>query len=361
MRIVIKIGTNLLTTREGALDTARIGLFAEELAGLRKKGHQVVIVSSGAIGAGMGKLGLASRPSSLRDKQALAAVGQPLLMNAYEHSFGGRGCAVAQVLLTRQDFDDRQRYLNARNTLLALLEFGVIPVINENDTVAVEEINFGDNDTLAAMVAAKIAADWLFLLTDVDGFYRGLPGKGELIRVVEKITPEIEECASCVSGSGKGTGGMRTKLAAGKIAAMAGVKMVIASGREQRAVTRVLEGEAVGTLFLPGQHIEPRKCWIAFGTKCRGKIVVDAGAAEALLKRGKSLLPSGIVATEKTFGVGDTVSIVDRAGREIGRGLTYYSSADVDRIKGKKTAEIKKILEHTDIEEVVHRDNLVIL
>ncbi|MHB9155474.1 MAG: glutamate 5-kinase [Endomicrobiales bacterium] len=361
MRIVVKVGTNLLTSKDGALDRRRIAVLAGELSSLKSSGCHVVLVSSGAIGAGMGRMGLRERPSSLRDKQALAAIGQPLLMDAYQESFRSAGVTLAQVLLTRQDFDDRARYINARSTLQALLEMGVVPIINENDTVAVEEINFGDNDTLAALVAATVNADYLFLLTDVDGLYKGVPGKSELIPVVEKITPEIEEYASGKSGSGKGVGGMKTKLSAARTATSAGVKMVIANGADPRVISRILGGEKTGTTFLPGKALEPRKCWIAFGTRCRGRIIIDDGAVQALVKKGKSLLPSGIVAAEGTFGVGDAVAILGVNRREIGRGLTYYSSSDIDKIKGKRSSEITKILPRADFEEAVHRDNLVLL
>ena len=229
MRIVIKVGTNILTGKNGSLDRALIGRLAAEIAALKITGAQVVLVSSGAIGAGMGKMGIAARPTDLRQKQALAAIGQPLLMEVYESVFSAVDVTVAQVLLTRQDFDDRQRYINARNTMLTLLDMGVVPVINENDTVAVDEIKIGENDTLSALVAAKISADWLFLFTDVDGLYKGDPGKSELISVVEKVTPEIEAYASDTSASGKGIGGMRTKLVAAKIATAAGVTTTCAT------------------------------------------------------------------------------------------------------------------------------------
>jgi glutamate 5-kinase len=358
MRIVIKVGTNLLAPGDGSLDKAWIAELVREIASLKKGGADVVLVTSGAIGAGMGRMRAARRPDSLRDKQALAAIGQPILMNAYEEAFAAEKLTVAQVLLTRQDFDDRTRYLNARNTLLALLEMGVVPVINENDTIAVEEINFGDNDTLAALVASKVSADWIFLLTDVDGLYRGGPETGELIKVVEKITADIEKQAGG-SSSGKGTGGMKTKLSAAKIATASGVKMVIMKGAPGN-ISRVLNGEKIGTLFKPGKALEPRKCWIAFGAKCKGKITVDEGAAAALMK-DKSLLASGILSVEGKFAVGDTVSIQGPSGKELARGLAYFGAADVSKIKGKRSADIKKLLPDADYEEVVHKDNLVVL
>jgi glutamate 5-kinase len=361
MRIVIKVGTNILTGKNGSLDRARIGRFATEIAALKKTGAQVVLVSSGAIGAGMGKMGISARPTDLREKQALAAIGQPLLMEMYESVFSAVNVTIAQALLTRQDFDDRQRYINARNTMLTLLDMGVVPVVNENDTVAVDEIKIGENDTLSALVAAKISADWLFLFTDVDGLYKGDPGTSELVPVVEKVTPEIEAYASGASGSGKGVGGMRTKLVAAKIATAAGVTMVIANGSTAGLVSRVLAGERLGTLFLPQKAINARACWIAFGASCKGNIVVDSGAAAAMIKNGTSLLPSGISGVEGTFEMGDTVSIHGPDGAEIGRGLVNYSSDDVLKIKGKKTNDLKNILSAADYDEVIHRDNLVIL
>lgn len=361
MRIVIKVGTNLLTSKDGSLNFKRIEAFTDEVCRLRDNGAQVALVTSGAVGAGMGKVGLTKRPGQLRDKQALAAIGQPLLMDAYQKYFSSHKMTIAQVLLTRHDFDDRQRYINVRSTLHALLDMGVVPVINENDTVAVEELNFGDNDTLSAMVAATICADWLFLFTDVDGLYKGMPGKSDIIRVVEKVTPEIESYASGESASGKGTGGMTTKLIAAKIATAAGVKMVITNGAKQGDIEKILSGEPIGTVFLPHAAIESRKCWIAFGTKSRGKIIVDDGAAVALTKKGKSLLPSGIISVEGKFEVGEQVAVFDKNRTEIARGLTQYSAADIERIKGRKSSEIAKILGNADYEEAIHRDNLVVL
>lgn len=361
MRIIIKVGTNLLTGKDGTLNTARVRSLGEEILALRNNGCQVVLVSSGAIGAGMGRMGLVRRPHELRAKQALAAIGQPLLMHAYETVFSKLGITVAQVLLTRQDFDDHQRYINARNTLLALLEYGAVPIINENDTVAVDEIKIGENDTLSALVAAKIGADHLIIFTDVDGLYKGVPGKSDLISVVEKITPEIEAYASDVSGSGKGVGGMKTKLSAAKIATTAGVRMTIANGGTSGILKRIVAGEQVGTLFVPHKHLDARKCWIAFGARCKGRVMVDGGAVVPLVQKGKSLLPSGIVSVEGKFKPGDTVSVISPDKREIARGLTYFSAEDLDLIKGKKTADIRKIIPDAEYDEVIHRDNMVVL
>ncbi len=251
--IVIKVGTNLLTRADGKLNTARIGLLSREIVALQRSGKQVILVTSGAIGAGMGKMGLKQRPTMLKDRQALAAVGQPLLMELYQGAFKKSKATVAQVLLTRYDLEDRQRSGNIRNTLKTLLDQGIIPIINENDTVAVEEIgaNFGDNDTLASVVACAMNAGFCFLLTDVDGLYSGVPGKSPLIPLVKKITSDIEHCAGPACSSGKGTGGMVTKLKAAKAATAAGVTMVIVNGGIPEVVTKVLAGQKLGTTFLP--------------------------------------------------------------------------------------------------------------
>ncbi|MFC1501453.1 glutamate 5-kinase [Elusimicrobiota bacterium] len=361
MRLVVKIGTNLLTEKTGSLNEKLIGSITKDLAKLKKAGAEIVIVTSGSIGAGMGKLKIHKRPNSLREKQALAAIGQPLLMDIYQEKLGSLGIDIAQVLLTRHDFHEREQYINARDTLFSLLELGVIPIVNENDTVAIEEINFGDNDTLSALVAATISADYLFMLTDVDGLHKGAPGKGELLSTVEKITSEIENHATDKSESGKGTGGMKTKISAAKIAISSGVKTVIAKGTESNIISRIVNGEQIGTTFVPSKAMCARKSWIAFGPKCKGKISIDDGAVKALTEKGKSLLPSGITSVNGKFGVGDTISIVDSKHKEIARGLTYYSSKDIEKMKGKKSEEIKKILPHHNFEEIVHRDNLVTL
>lgn len=361
MRIIVKIGTNIITNRDGSLNCERIECLVKEVCSIRAQNNQVVIVTSGAIGAGMGKMGWVKRPTLLPEKQALAAIGQPILMAKYQDAFEKYGVVISQILLTRQDFDDRKRYLNARNTLLKLLEIGVVPIINENDTVATEEINFGDNDTLAALVAVKIFADMLILLTDVDGFYKGIPGKSELIHSIDEITPDILRHVSSVSGSGKGIGGMETKINAARIATTAGIKMVIANGGREGILNAILSGEKIGTVFNPIKNINARKSWIAFGTKCKGKIFIDEGATIALVKNGKSLLPSGIISIQGRFKAGDPVSIINPEGKEIARGLSFYSSDEINKIKRKKSSEIKKILGSVNYEEVVHRDNLVII
>jgi len=361
VRIVIKAGTNLLTTRTGEVDRKRIFALAKEIADLRKQNNEVLIVTSGAIGAGLGKLKISRKPSSLKEKQAFAAIGQPLLMDIYQDAFSALKINVAQVLLTRHDFDERQKYVNARNTLSSLLELGAVPVINENDTVAVEEINFGDNDTLSALVASAVSADWLVILTDVEGLYKGVPGKSELINYVEKISPEIERYASGTSSSGKGVGGMKTKVLAAKIATSSGIRTAIANGLEKDIIAKIIKGEKRGTVFAPQKALEAKKHWIAFGSSCKGQIMVDEGAAKALLKGGKSLLPSGVIRTQGGFDSGDTVSILDSGGKEIARGVANYSCEEVEKIKGRKSADIKKILSKYSTDEVIHRDNLVVL
>jgi len=271
---------------------------------------------------------------------------------------------VAQVLLTSDDLAQRQRYLNARNTLLTLLSLGVVPVVNENDTVAVEEIKFGDNDRLSALVASKVEADQLVILTDVDGFFSADPRaekKVKLIKEIEAITPELEEKASG-RGTQRGTGGMVTKLEAARIATASGITMYIVNGNKEKVLKKIWEGENPGTKFLPGKaKIISRKRWIAFDTRIEGKVAVDEGAREALLKRGKSLLPSGISRVEGRFSTGACVAVIDMEGKEFARGLTSYSSDEIEKIKGKKTSQIETTLGYKDYDEVIHRDNLVIL
>lgn len=362
-RIVVKVGTSLLTTPQGTLNGEQLAFLVTDLAFLKETGRQVLLVSSGAIGAGVGKLGWQGRPRTLPEKQAAAAVGQGLLMQAYEQLFTAQGLVVAQILLTRGDFADRQRYLNARNTLLTLLRYGVVPVINENDTVAVEEIRFGDNDTLAALVATLVEADLVLLLTDTEGLYTGEPGKDPeavLIPVVREIDPVLEQLAG-EAGSPLSTGGMKTKLAAAKITMSSGIPLVVAGGRGENALRRLWEGKGKGTLFLPQTPgFQARKCWIAFGSLLQGKLYVDAGAAEAILKTGGSLLPSGIKSLSGDFEAGSVVSVIDPEGQEIARGIVNYSAAEIERIKGKKARDMAAILGQVGFDEVIHRDNLAV-
>ncbi len=360
-RIVVKVGTSTLTHTTGKLNLERIEHLVRELTDLRYQGKEVVLVSSGAIGAGMGKMNLDKRPKTIPEKQAVAAIGQGILMQLYEKLFSEYGQIVAQLLLTKSDMDDRRRFLNARNTLVTLLRLGVIPIINENDTVAVEEIRFGDNDTLAALVGTLVDADLLILLSDIDGLYTADPRKypeAKLIGVVEAIDADVEGAAGDV-GSKFGSGGMATKVSAARIATQAGMPMVIANGGEDNIIRRLVHGEPLGTLFL-ARELKPhlRKSWIAFGSKVEGVVTVDDGAKLALVDKGKSLLPSGIIAVAGNFHSGEVVSIVDSQGREFARGITNYDQTELERIKGVKCKDICGILGYKDYDEAIHRDNL---
>lgn len=362
-RVVVKVGSSSIAYSTGKLNLYQIESLVRQLSDLHNQGKDVLLVTSGAIGAGVGKLGLAGRPKTIPGKQAAAAVGQGILMHIYEKFFSEYGVTAGQVLLTREDFTDRRRFLNARNTLHALLQYGVIPVINENDTVAVDEIKLGENDTLSALVAGLVDAELLILLSDIQGLYTADPRKdsqARLIREVKEITPEIESLAGG-AGSKLGTGGMATKISAARIAAHSGISTVLACAGEKDIVLKVVAGEQVGTLFLPSSNkLVNKKQWIAYSSAVCGKICIDGGAASALIKRGKSLLPSGVTGVEGQFEMGSTVSIVGPDGQEIAKGITSYSSTEIDRIKGAQTKEISRILGYKDYEEVVHRNNLVL-
>ena len=363
-RLVVKVGSGLVTAPGIGPDPDRIERLAGDIAAARRDEREVALVSSGAIATGMARLALAERPRSIPEKQAAAAVGQSALMWQYEIAFKRHGLAVGQVLLTAQDIGDRTRYLNARNTLLALLGFGVVPIVNENDTVAVEEIKVGDNDNLSALVASLIEADLLVLLTDVDGLYTADPARdpgAEKLDLVETLTDEIFTMAGAHDG-GISVGGMATKLQAAQKAAASGVPMVIASGREPGVLGRILAGEPVGTCFLPkADRLGARKRWIAFAVPPQGRLAVDAGAARALTRQGRSLLPSGVTAVDGEFGAGDVVAVVDGEGREFARGLVNFEAGELRRIRGAKTQEIEARLGYKSVDEVIHRDNLVIL
>ncbi|MDN5344708.1 MAG: glutamate 5-kinase [Clostridia bacterium] len=324
----------------------------------------MVLVTSGAVGAGVGRLGLQEKPRTLPEKQAAAAIGQGLLMHMYEKFFSDYGLLVAQVLLTRDDLADRRRYLNSRHTLAALLRLGVVPVVNENDTVAVDEIRFGDNDTLSALVAGLIDADILILLTDTGGLFTANPAVDRgatLLPCIPEITPEIEALAGG-SGSAWSTGGMTTKIQAARLATSFGIPVVIASGLEGGQISAILRGEGIGTIFLPREHrAHTRKRWLAYAPAAQGQVQVDAGAARAIGRQGKSLLPGGVTAVEGEFDQGAIISIVDPEGKEIARGLANYPAAEIRRIQGRKTKEIGEILGYKDYDEIVHRDNMIVL
>ncbi|GAB4387394.1 MAG: glutamate 5-kinase [Thermodesulfovibrionales bacterium] len=365
MRIVVKIGSNIVTKGGDGLNERRVRAIAAGVARLQGMGHEVVIVSSGAIAAGMKRLGLKSKPRDIMGKQASAAVGQPALMWLYERSFKRFGKTVAQVLLTRDGLSDRVPYINSKNTLRALIARGVVPVINENDTVATDEIRFGDNDQLAAMVAALIEADRLVILSDVAGLYTEDPRrnpKARLIRTVESITDDIRKKARPSSGSAVGTGGMYSKLLAAERAMRAGITVNIIDGSKPRLLVSLIRGGRHGTEFRPRESRLPaRKGWIAFGIRTKGSLVLDDGAVKALTELGRSLLPSGIVAVEGAFHTGDAVYCLDARGNRLAKGLANYSSAEISKIKGKKTSEIEQALGYRYSDEVIHRDNVVIL
>ena len=363
-RLVVKIGSNILTDKEEGLDTKRISSIAYDIAELHNTGYDVVLVSSGAIAAGMRRLGLKEKPRGIRLKQATAAVGQSSLMWAYERSFGEQGKKIAQVLLTRDDFSDRRRYINSKNTLTTLLSYGVIPIINENDTVATDEIKFGDNDHLASLVASLIEAEKLIILSDVDGLYtEDLKHHPDamIIEYIEEITPELEAKAKG-AGSVVGTGGMYSKLLAAKRAMNQGITVHIIDGRKDGLLCSLMRGEHCGTMFKPkGGRLSLRKGWIAYSSRAKGSVTVDDGATKAIIQKGKSLLPSGIISVEGNFETGDALYCLDPKGNRIAKGLTNYSSSEIERIRGKRTSEIKKTLGYKHSDEVIHRDNLVLL
>ncbi|HZE37054.1 MAG TPA: glutamate 5-kinase [Candidatus Eisenbacteria bacterium] len=363
-RLVVKVGSGQIASPSEGLDAKRISALAADIAGLVGERREVVLVSSGAIVAGTARLGLSSRRRSIPETQAAAAVGQSSLMWHYEQAFKRHGIKVGQVLLTAQDISDRGRYLNARNTLLALLDFGVLPVVNENDTVAVEEIKVGDNDNLAALVAHLIDADLLVLLTDVDGLYTGDPKRDPAairIETVEAVTEEIRRL--CFDEVGRvSVGGMATKLEAAQKAGASGIPMVIANGREHGTLGRLLKGEPLGTYFLPrDDRLAARKRWIAFAVPPQGRLMVDAGARKALTEKGKSLLPSGLVEVTGEFRAGEVVALAEPEGDDFARGLVNYDAGDLRKIRGAKTAEIERALGYKGLAEVIHRDNLVVL
>jgi glutamate 5-kinase len=363
--VVVKIGTSSLTNGEtGHLALATIAALVEVLSQLRQQGHQVVLVSSGAVGVGCARLKLSERPRTMALKQAVAAVGQGRLMRIYDDFFSVLQQPIAQVLLTRGDLADRDRYINAHNTFRELLKLGVIPVVNENDTVAVDELKFGDNDTLSALVASLVQADWLFLLTDVDSLYSADPRTNpdaKPISIVEKME-DLATVQAGDRGSRWGTGGMATKIAAAAIATDAGVRTVITKGQTPNNIPRILAGAAIGTQFLP--HPEPinaRKHWIAYTLVPVGTLVLDAGAARAIAAQGKSLLAAGILSIEGEFQSQEPVRLCNPTGREIARGLVNYSNTELDLIRGHHSDDIPELLGYAGAETVVHRDNLVVL
>jgi glutamate 5-kinase len=360
--VVLKIGTSSLTRSDGKLALAAIANLVESIVDLKAQGYGVVLVSSGAVGVGSARLGLTERPQTIALKQAAAAVGQGRLVRVYDDLFGQYGVTVAQILLTRSDLEKRQSYKNIYNTLQQLLKLGVIPIINENDTVAVEELRFGDNDTLSARVASAIEANWLFLLTDVDRLYSADPRSNptaQPIAIVENIDDLVVESGG--QGSAWGTGGMATKIAAARIATSAGVQTVITNGSRPGDVQKILNGESIGTVFQAQRTIDnARKRWLAHGTVPAGRISLDAGAVRAIREMGKSLLPAGVTGVVGEFNESDTVQLCDSAEREIAIGSVNYNSSELRRIAGQQSAAIAEILGHAGEQTVVHRDNLVL-
>lgn len=364
--IVVKIGTSSLTNpATGNLALSTIAGLVEVLSRLRVAGNNVILVTSGAVGVGCVRLGLHERPRNIAVKQAVAAVGQGRLMRVYDDLFTSLQQPIAQVLLTRSDLVQRSRYVNAHNTFAALLKLGVIPIVNENDTVAIEELKFGDNDTLSARVASLLEADWLFLLTDVDRLYSADPRShpdAQPITIVRHIDQLAElEVQTGDRGSQWGTGGMMTKIAAARIATASGVRTVITEGKNPGNIEKILAGEPIGTHFEPQpQPGNARKRWIAYGLVPCGKIYLDQGAVNAIAKAGKSLLAAGITQVEGEFHNSDAVQLCDTTGREIARGIVNYSSSELKKIQGRQSVEITAILGYPGAETVVHRDNLVL-
>jgi len=352
-RIVVKVGTSSICDSRGRPDRSTISSLARQVAEIRKKGVSVLMVCSGA---GLSELGMVERPKTMPQLQAAAAVGQGMLMRTFRDVFARYGLKVAQVLLTRDDLEERTRYLNIRNTLQALEEFDAIPIVNENDTVAVDEIRFGDNDIIAAQLTNMVAADALVLLTTVDGVIKD----GRILDVIERVD---EAALALDSGtrSHLGSGGMTSKLQAARAVTQAGEVAIIANSRMPKVLLRLLAGERVGTLFLPARRKMPsRQRWIGQVARCAGRLVVDDGAAKALKEQGKSLLPSGVTAVGGKFPKGSTVIVVDSSGRQIARGLTNYSSEQIEKIKGLKTSQIARALGDKPYDEVIHRNNMTV-
>jgi glutamate 5-kinase len=361
--VVVKVGTNVLARPDGTLEPARLQALADQIHHLRDSGRKVCLVSSGAIGAGVGRLGLGKRPTDLRHLQACAAVGQTFLMRAWEDCLAQHGIPTAQLLLTAADFDSRARYLNIRNTLVTLFEWGCLPIINENDTVSVTEIKFGDNDHLAAMVTNCLQAPLLVLLSVVDGLFTADPTvdpAAEAIPTVPHIDAVLDRAGP--TRSALGSGGMRSKLRAARLCTVAGESVILASGQRGDVLDAIFRCEPVGTLFLPqGSTLPAWKRWLGYTARPRGRLVVDAGARNAVQHRGRSLLPIGVVQVSGSFHKGDVVAICDPHGVEFARGLTNYPAASVDRLRGMRTEQIGEVLGSCPYEEVVHRDNLVVI
>jgi glutamate 5-kinase len=361
-RVVVKIGSGVLTADDG-LNIAVIEDLTEDICSIKEKKIEIIIVSSGAIACGLRKIGISKRPQSVSQQQAMAAVGQSSLIMAYEECFARHGHKVAQILLTRDDLTHRRRYLNARNTLFTLLSWKIIPIINENDTVVVDEIKFGDNDNLSAMVTNLTESQLLVNLTNIDGLFDMDPRihkKAKLIKTVNKIDRKVSRFASSIPGF-LGTGGMGSKIKAAQKVALGGVPTIIANGLKPGILKKIFAGQQEGTLILPKDTaLCARKHWIAFTKAPKGEIVIDRGAENALVKHGKSLLPSGIKEVKGRFGLGNSVLLINEAGKEIAVGMVNYHSSDINKIIGAKSVDIESILGFKHDDEVIHRDNLVL-
>lgn len=364
-RMVVKVGSSIVTADGKGLNRRALNRIANDIADAQDRGIQVIVVSSGAIAAGTSHLGMKRRPRTIPEKQAAAAVGQSGLIQAWERAFGRHGRSVGQVLLTADDLANRRRFLNARHTLQTLLDLGIVPVINENDTVVVEEIKFGDNDHLASLVTNLIEANLLIFLTDTEGLYDRDPRHTKRARLIPLVRPtetSLMALAKKASDGPIGTGGIESKIAAARKSARFGVPCVVASGRRRECVRRILDGEPIGTLFLPDDTpLTSRKHWIAFTRNPRGALKLDGGAVSALRDRGKSLLPAGVTSVQGRFGVGDLVRLLDPRGKEFARGLAEYKSEEIDRIKGLRTSEIAAALGYKSTDEIIHRNDLVLL
>ena len=361
-RLVVKVGTSTLT-RDGQLRPDKFEALTRDVSNLLNAGREIVLVSSGAIAIGAHRLGWDHNGHSVREKQAAAAIGQIGLLQIYQQHFTEHDRHVAQILLTRAGLEDRERFLNARHTMRELIRLGAVPVVNENDTVATDEIRFGDNDNLAATIVNVVEADLLVILTDVDGLYERAPVAGQpkppLIRTVEKITPEIESAASG-AGTRFGSGGMITKLQAAENAAHSGADTILCNGDTAGVLAKLLSGEQHGTLFTASERLRGRKHWLAFTAKTHGTIVIDDGAVGALQKRGRSLLPAGVLRVEGSFEIGDSVRCVNEGRQEVARGLAGYSSQAISQIAGLATKEISRVLGYSNGDEIIHRDDLVL-
>ena len=363
-RIVVKVGTSTLVRTSGKPDFRRMDRLVREIADLKNAGREMVLVSSGAIAIGMDSIGLQKKPAEIPARQALAAIGQSSLMTLYKKFFADYGQTAAQVLLTKENAARHHQYANSRNALLELLAMGAVPVINENDVVAVDEIKIGDNDTLSATVATLIDADALLILSDIDGLYTANPQEDKTARLipeVAEITPEIERMAGG-AGSSFGTGGMATKIEAAKIAVNAGATFVIAPSARDDVISAVLAGEPVGTVFSAKEaHLRQRKSWLAFGKRIAGDVVVDEGCETAMRAHGSSLLAAGIVAVEGDFAAGTTVRVLSARQQEIARGIVNYSAAQIAKIAGRQSRDFASLIEGEIRDEVIHRDNMVLM